>query len=631
MASRQRVRYLTHEEMYQLLEELPDDDGDTEVESDDDTDEIVTNPSNCNFDSVFETELGKVSESVPSCSYSHVSSENVNNDDEVDSETDDNAPVSKSSSSSSNIPETSGLARGEKQKVKNNPVEPNRLWRKRETEKYLPPYAHPESVVEGYFEMCFTPTDFFIKIVDDVIEDIVYQSNLFATQKHTTLNLKKGELYAFIGINFFMGFHKLPSWKNYWSLEPVFSVQIVRDTMSRNRFDDILSNLHVNDNSTIPLENKDRTWKLKPMIEKLNTTFGTVYHGTREVSVDESMILFKGRSTMKQYNPMKPVKRGYKIWCLADQRGFIMKFSIYQGKNEELEQEFGGFGLGERVVLSLTKDVWNSQRVVVFDNYFTSLPLLEKLKNEGTLACGTIRAQRKGMPSLQDEKKLKRGEFDFRIANGVGVFKWKDTKGVLLASNYHGSETTSVKRRAKDGSKLDVACPEVVKDYNSYMGGVDHADRLRMAYGVSRRSKKWWQRLFWGMLDIAFVNSYIVHAAVMEEKMTLLEFRKSVAQGLMTNKVLPSTKKNLLGKRSSQSCSPTTAHKRRGRVESVCPDMRLGNRGVHWPKFVKERGRCEMCSLKGIQSRPHSQCSHCKCFLCCNDSKNCFAEYHGME
>lgn len=74
----------------------------------------------------------------------------------------------------------------------------------------------------------------------------------------------------------------------------------------------------------------------------------TLYNVTRQVSVDESMIIFKGRSTFKQYNPMKLIKRSYKHWCLADQNRFISKFSIYQGK-EEVIDSFDGFGLGKRV------------------------------------------------------------------------------------------------------------------------------------------------------------------------------------------------------------------------------------------------------------------------------------------
>jgi hypothetical protein len=50
--------------------------------------------------------------------------------------------------------------------------------------------------------------------------------------------------------------------------------------------------------------------------------------------------------------------------------------------------EFNNFGLGERVVLNLTKPFWNIGMKVFFDNYFTSIHLLEKLKLENTLHVG---------------------------------------------------------------------------------------------------------------------------------------------------------------------------------------------------------------------------------------------------
>ncbi|XP_025407439.1 piggyBac transposable element-derived protein 1-like [Sipha flava] len=160
--------------------------------------------------------------------------------------------------------------------------------------------------------------------------------------------------------------------------------------MTKDRFVEILSNIHVNNNENIPQNNKDKLFKLRPMIDSLNQIFLKSSSGTRELSVDESMIKFKD----------------------CNQNGYIMKFSVYQGKNETLEKQFENTNLGERIVLQLTKPFWNESRLVFFDNYFTTIPLLEKLKTQHTLACG------------------------------IGIFKWKDNKVVHIASNYHGNEKT---------------------------------------------------------------------------------------------------------------------------------------------------------------------------------------------
>jgi hypothetical protein len=84
---------------------------------------------------------------------------------------------------------------------------------------------------------------------------------------------------------------------------------------------------------------------------------------------------------------------------------------------------------------------------------------LEKLKIEGSLACGTIRPNRKGLPTLADDTKSVRGTYDYRISDlGIGVYKWKDTKTVHFASNYHGSEMTIVLRKDKSGKKNNISC-----------------------------------------------------------------------------------------------------------------------------------------------------------------------------
>ena len=61
--------------------------------------------------------------------------------------------------------------------------------------------------------------------------------------------------------------------------------------------------------------------------------FTNLYNHSRDVSIDEAMIHFKDRSTLKQYMPMKPIKRGLKVWTLADgTTGYITQFEVYTGK-----------------------------------------------------------------------------------------------------------------------------------------------------------------------------------------------------------------------------------------------------------------------------------------------------------
>lgn len=69
------------------------------------------------------------------------------------------------------------------------------------------------------------------------------------------------------------------------------------------------------------------------------------------------------------------------------------------------------------------------------------------------------------------------------------------------------------------------------------MGGVDHADRLMALYNIERKTTKWWHRLFFGLIDIMFVNSYVVYTTLFG-KISVLEYRRAIVQGLLTKQTL---------------------------------------------------------------------------------------------
>ena len=102
-----------------------------------------------------------------------------------------------------------------------------------------------------------------------------------------------------------------------------------------------------------------------------------------------------------------------------------------------------------------------------------------------------------------------------------------------LTTNYHNIETATVQRKQKDGAKVTTTCPQIVKDYNQ-MGGVDKHDMLRQLYEINRKSMKWWHRLLFGSLNMAVVNTYVVHNPSKEQQLLFLAFRRDLAMGLFT-------------------------------------------------------------------------------------------------
>lgn len=157
-----------------------------------------------------------------------------------------------------------------------NSYEPNRKWSKINKTTFNPNYCLSIGPVDELFHG-ETATSIFLEFFDDFLDHLVFQTNLYGTQRNKTLNVKRREMLNFIGINFFMGYHKLLSWKNYWSNASDLGVQLISNTMSRNRFDIILSNLHVQDNMLIHPNNKDKLFKLNPLIEYCNEKFSVIF------------------------------------------------------------------------------------------------------------------------------------------------------------------------------------------------------------------------------------------------------------------------------------------------------------------------------------------------------------------
>ncbi len=78
--------------------------------------------------------------------------------------------------------------------------------------------------------------------------------------------------------------------------------------ISRDRFFELHRYLHFVDNSTLSAPGTpeyDKLGKVAPIITTLSEQFAAVYEPAKHISIDEAMVPFKGRSSLKQYMPKK--------------------------------------------------------------------------------------------------------------------------------------------------------------------------------------------------------------------------------------------------------------------------------------------------------------------------------------
>nr|CAI5868147.1 unnamed protein product [Callosobruchus analis] len=178
------------------------------------------------------------------------------------------------------------------------------------------------------------------------------------------------------------------------------------------------------------------------------------------------------------------------------------RFEPYQGSTTVLSDKFKELGLGATVVLKFAEVLQKefSQAVpfhLFFDNFFTSLHLLEELRIMGLKGTGTIRENRVGkacpLSRSTEMRKKERGAIEFVSSdtNTISLCKWHDNSVVAIASNHTKIlPTLPVKRFCRKEKKMIyVPQPHAIKMYNENMGGVDRADQNISLYRTQIRGK----------------------------------------------------------------------------------------------------------------------------------------------
>ena len=283
-------------------------------------------------------------------------------------------------------------------------------WTKKLTPPTINPFIPPTPVgptvpvpdqYRDVFKLFFT--DELMELIRD--ESNRYASQVMGSNFASWTPITTEELEAFFGFQLLMGLNPKPSVQDYWSTDPIFHYPPISDRISRDRYRDISRYFHLVDNNNLDppgTPGYDRLGKVRPLLKTLTERFESLYNPGREVAVDEAMIKFQGRSSLKQYIKNNSVKRGIKVWVLADSsNGYFSRLEVYTGKKGNRAEK----GLGARVVKDLTSDFQRRWHWVFFDN-FNSKALVCDLEAVVIYSCRTVQANWKNFPTKLLKKKL---------------------------------------------------------------------------------------------------------------------------------------------------------------------------------------------------------------------------------
>ncbi|XP_069185477.1 piggyBac transposable element-derived protein 4 isoform X1 [Procambarus clarkii] len=232
-----------------------------------------------------------------------------------------------------------------------------------------------------------------------LLEFLTVETNLYASQLFRMANenvsdiwkpLKVSEMERFLGLCILMGINRLPSMRMYWQTAKPWHARFFNLFMTSRRFQHINKFFHTFNTNAVPVNNRDKLIKVRPVMDYLKERFAQVYIPNKELCLDEGTMAWRGRLLFKVYNPNKPNKYGVKLYMLAESvSGYIYDFDVYSGIGKTIVD----------TVTGLVQPLVNKGYHLYMDNYYNSVTLTEKLRELGVYTCGTIRMLR-GAPKV---------------------------------------------------------------------------------------------------------------------------------------------------------------------------------------------------------------------------------------
>ena len=236
-----------------------------------------------------------------------------------------------------------------------------------------------------------SPIDIWRLIFDDrIINSLVEQTNLYAHRDKNCpdFSIVAADLLKFFGIILLSGYNTLPAECHYWSNQPDLGVPIVSEAMNSKQFFTIKRFFHIANNEHLVEGNKAA--KVLPLYDALNDNLVqfSIWHSN--LSIDESMVPYYGRHSIKMFIKAKPIRFGYKIWCMCGADGYPYHMKIYTGKEQKSDKPLCAHVVNHMVqVIGQHSHVQHHQ--LFFDKFFTSYDLLNSLSARNLRAAGTIR------------------------------------------------------------------------------------------------------------------------------------------------------------------------------------------------------------------------------------------------
>ena len=255
----------------------------------------------------------------------------------------------------------------------------------------------------------------------------------------------------------------------------------------------------------------------------------------------------------------------------------------------------------------------DSGRNVTCDNFFTDVQLCEQLLRRNTTLVGTIRKNKRDVPSEMQASKSRPPHSSIFAFNGqitmVSYIPKRSRLVILLSSMHHDNAVTSDEQENK---------PEIILHYNETKSGVDNLDHLIRLYSCKRATSRWPMNMFYNMIDVASIAAFVLWLEQSDWGVGKKQRRRLFLRELGNMLVLPQQERRLRNPRMLQ----------KG-VRSALQTLGFSVPGLQNPSGVSVstnmRKRCHLCERQRDR-KVTTSCSQCQQSTCsehshlfCND------------
>ncbi|CAK9829700.1 PiggyBac transposable element-derived protein 4 [Anthophora retusa] len=152
----------------------------------------------------------------------------------------------------------------------------------------------------------------------------------------------------------------------YWSVDKLLCSDIFGEIMPRDRYFKLLSMLHFSQDIR---STNDKLYKIRNVVDMLRKNFNQSFYPYQELCIDESLLLYKGRLSFKQYIPSKRSTFGIKSFILYDCRtGFVQDLIVYAGSSTMINSQNKEIGKSGAIVEALMAPYLGKRYTVFLDN-----------------------------------------------------------------------------------------------------------------------------------------------------------------------------------------------------------------------------------------------------------------------